>query len=227
MIAQLALARERHHRQLVEELDPGGPILEHASEPILMADELGRVTFVNRAAERLCGFSRQELVGQSLERLLTEPFASVACCSGRTHLVRRRDGSLVPAEITLSEFYTRGQRRLLFFLRDVTELLALMEERSQLQSEMAMQEAEHKREVEQAQLRAVQEERRHLSRELHDSVSQALFGIVLGTQAAINAVGERCPEALSALDYVRSLAGSRKSMPPSLFVRSRGWVGLD
>jgi signal transduction histidine kinase len=58
----------------------------------------------------------------------------------------------------------------------------------------------------QAQALAALEERQKLARELHDSVSQALYGISLGTHAARTAL-ERDPEHVAEpLDYVLSLA---------------------
>ncbi len=58
---------------------------------------------------------------------------------------------------------------------------------------------------EQVQERAAFEERQHLARELHDSVSQALYSIVLGTHAARKQLAE--PErADAALEYVQHLS---------------------
>jgi signal transduction histidine kinase len=58
----------------------------------------------------------------------------------------------------------------------------------------------------QAQEVAVLEERQRLSRELHDSVSQALYGIVLGSKTA-RAMADRDPtQIIAPLDYVVSLA---------------------
>ncbi len=59
---------------------------------------------------------------------------------------------------------------------------------------------------EQAQALAALEERQKLARELHDSVSQALYGIALGAHSARTAL-QRDPEHVSEpLDYVLSLA---------------------
>ncbi len=58
---------------------------------------------------------------------------------------------------------------------------------------------------EQVQERAAFEERQHLARELHDSVSQALYSIVLGTHAARKQLSQ--PErAGAALEYVQHLS---------------------
>jgi signal transduction histidine kinase len=64
---------------------------------------------------------------------------------------------------------------------------------------------ENARLYEQAQRAAAIEERQRLSRELHDSVSQALYGIVLGARTAF-ALLERDPQAAAdPLRYVLSL----------------------
>lgn len=53
---------------------------------------------------------------------------------------------------------------------------------------------------------AALEERRHLARELHDSVSQALFGISLGIDAAIKTADKDPSKLTEPLSYVKNLA---------------------
>ncbi len=55
-------------------------------------------------------------------------------------------------------------------------------------------------------LLAREEERRRLARELHDSVSQALYGISLGAHAARTALEREPGEVTEPLDYVLMLA---------------------
>ncbi|MPZ22233.1 MAG: hypothetical protein GEU28_01515 [Dehalococcoidia bacterium] len=66
--------------------------------------------------------------------------------------------------------------------------------------------AENARLFDESQGRAALEERQRLARELHDSVSQALYGIGLGARTA-RAILERDPvKAVEPIDYVISLA---------------------
>lgn len=59
---------------------------------------------------------------------------------------------------------------------------------------------------EQAQHLAALEERQHLARELHDSLSQTLYGISLGAHTALNFLDSQRDKVVEALDYVLSLA---------------------
>jgi PAS domain S-box-containing protein len=65
---------------------------------------------------------------------------------------------------------------------------------------------ENARLYEQAQAVAVLEERQRLARELHDSVSQALYGIGLGVHTAQLLLARDPARVLETLDYVRDLA---------------------
>ncbi|GEM85723.1 histidine kinase [Meiothermus granaticius] len=79
-------------------------------------------------------------------------------------------------------------------------------ELAQIFAQQAAAAIENAQLFEQAQGKAALEERARLARELHDSVSQALYGIVLGARAALNAA-EHNPQALrEPLDYILSLA---------------------
>jgi signal transduction histidine kinase len=57
----------------------------------------------------------------------------------------------------------------------------------------------------QAQELAILEERQRLARELHDSISQTLYGINLGVRSALEALDEDPGEAVAAMQYIVSL----------------------
>lgn len=110
-------------------------IVESAAEGIITIDEDGRIDLFNLAAERILGYSADEVIGRSVALLLPSPYyeepeetvvrflrTGLSAWSGgsRELLARRRDGSNVPIDLAVSEFF-RGDRR--FFtgiVRDVT-----------------------------------------------------------------------------------------------------------
>ena len=65
---------------------------------------------------------------------------------------------------------------------------------------------ENARLYQQGQEQAAFEERQHLARELHDSVSQALYAILLGTHTAQRKLETQPSQAKDALEYVENLA---------------------
>ncbi|MDZ7799394.1 MAG: histidine kinase [Trueperaceae bacterium] len=86
---------------------------------------------------------------------------------------------------------------------------ALSEPRSVLARAFANQAAvalENAQLYERVQQRAAVDERQHLARELHDSVSQALYAILLGTHAAQRHLPGGTEKTRDALEYVENLA---------------------
>ncbi|HYH12358.1 MAG TPA: histidine kinase, partial [Thermomicrobiales bacterium] len=92
---------------------------------------------------------------------------------------------------------------------DSSELNAYTAHDAELALAFATQAAvaiENARLYEQAQGKAALEERQRLARELHDSVSQALFGIGLGARTARTLIDQDPEKAVAPIDYVLSLA---------------------
>ena len=85
----------------------------------------------------------------------------------------------------------------------------ITESEMRLASGLAQQAAvaiENARLYERSQLAASLEERQRLARELHDSVSQALYGIALGTRTARTLIDRDPKRAIEPLEYVNTLA---------------------
>jgi len=81
--------------------------------------------------------------------------------------------------------------------------------------------AQNARLLAEAQSKAGLEERQRLARELHDSVSQALYGIALGARTA-RALAENSPDqVIEPLDYVLSLAEAGMTEMRSLIFELR------
>ena len=69
--------------------------------------------------------------------------------------------------------------------------------------------------------KAALEERQRLARELHDSVSQALYGIALGTRSARSQLGRNPERVAERLDYVMNMAEAAISEMRSLIFELR------
>ena len=80
---------------------------------------------------------------------------------------------------------------------------------------------ENARLYEQAQDKAALEERQRLARELHDSVSQALYGIALGTRTARTLLDRNPAQASEPLDYVLSLTDTAMEEMRALILELR------
>jgi PAS domain S-box-containing protein len=110
--AEAALRESEEHFRRAVEAAPSG---------MVMTDADGRITMVNAHAERLFGYSRGEMVGQSIERLVPERFrrshpafrsdyagkpTARAMGAGRDLFALRKDGAEIAVEIGLSPIVT-------------------------------------------------------------------------------------------------------------------------
>jgi PAS domain S-box-containing protein len=121
--------------------DPGQaalfrPAVESAPVGVLMVDGNGDIVLLNRELERMLGYAREELLGQSVERLIPErsrarhagflaafsaqPSTRVLG-SGRHLSAVRKDGTEIPVEIGLNPFGTDAGTYVIAFIADISE----------------------------------------------------------------------------------------------------------
>jgi PAS domain S-box-containing protein len=128
-------------------------LLESAPDAIIIVDAAGLMVLVNTQAERLFGYGREELLGQQIEMLLPERFRdkhvadrSAYTAKPRTRpmgtgtglLGRRKDGTEVTLEISLSPLGTERGLLVTSVIRDITErrkLEQLQRDREMLRTE--------------------------------------------------------------------------------------------
>lgn len=110
--------------------------VEAAPNAMIMVDQRGCMTLVNSQTEKLFGYARDELIGQSIDMLVPDRFraghagqrqAFVAHArarpmgAGRDLYGRRRDGSEFPVEIGLNPLRTSEGMFVLSAIADITE----------------------------------------------------------------------------------------------------------
>ena len=132
-------------------------LLESAPDAIVMVDTNGRMQLVNAQAEKLFGYTREELVGQPVEMLMParshrshvqhregyskSPHAR-AMGVGLELYGLRKDGSEFPVEISLSPLSTSDGTVVLSSIRDVTERHRAEERIQRLNAELERKVAE-------------------------------------------------------------------------------------
>lgn len=148
---------------------------------------------VRRAVEASLGSGEHHL-----EYRIVVPDGSVRWLESHGRVIREADGKII------------GMRGV---CQDITGRKQAEAERIRLQE----------RERSGSEARAALEERQRLARELHDSVSQALYGIALGTQTALGALGEAADygEAERAMSYTHRLAEAAMSEMRALILELR------
>lgn len=155
-------------------------VAETAADAIITIDEDGLVVFANRAAERIFGYTPEELRGRPLTVLMPEPLRTRHrqafdryLATGTRHMAwqqlrltgRHRSGRAIPLELAFWEYTQQGRRYFGGLIRDISDQLQIAELRARfLEHVMSAQE----------------EERRRLARELHDDTGQALMSLLVG-----------------------------------------------
>lgn len=111
-------------------------IADTASDAIITIDEESTMLFVNRAAEKIFGYSRAELLGQSLTMLMPDYLKHVHrtalqhyVATGQRHISweavelpgLHQSGREIPLELSFGEFTENGRRFFTGIARDITE----------------------------------------------------------------------------------------------------------
>ena len=166
-------------------------LFQNASDAILVHDLEGKITEVNRACERLLGYPEGELLGRRASEFLRESALALArdvrsrLLDGKMVQQRyeqsldRGDGTEAIVEVA-TRLITTNSKPVGFqtIARDVTE-----------QRKMRDNLRYYLRQV----LIAQEDERKRISRELHDDTGQSLLLLIHGLDALVSGPGPKLP----------------------------------
>lgn len=171
-------------------------IVEGSSDAIISSDFSGRIVSWNPAAEFIFGYTAQEMIGQTTERLTPENLKPESV--GLKALVRKgqrveyfetvrlsRSGELIEVGLSIFPLYDGAGEvcGTSAIVRDIREIKKNERRLSQLSGRL---------------LRLQDEERRRLARELHDSTTQSLAALNMKL-SALNATAQLHPQKREAL----------------------------
>jgi PAS domain S-box-containing protein len=167
----------------------------------------GTLLDVNEAFTVMLGYARSEVVGRSWAELsplmtgsedieVTEQLRERGQAADYEISLTTRQGAVATLLLSLVQMTVGEQPCFLAIAHDITKRRRFEEALRQTQVELARVDQE----------RARMEERQRLARELHDSVSQAFYGISLGAHTALTHMDTDRDRVFEALHYVISLA---------------------
>jgi PAS domain S-box-containing protein len=194
-------------------------MLQAALDCIVTMDDRGRVVEFNPAAEATFGYRSEEAVGREMAELIVPPALRERHREGLARYLRdghprmldqrievdamRRDGSLVPVELTITRIEVPGPPIFTAYIRDITE-------RHRAETELR---ASRARIVE-----AGYEARRRIERDLHDGAQQQLVAVTMtlrmvrarieqgNAEGALEMLAEASEDLSTAISELRELA---------------------
>ncbi len=113
-VEQRTAALDEKQRHFVE-------LFEFAPDALVMTDADGHILQVNRQAEVIFGWSRDELGGRPVDLLLPVPTNAAPIGVRAEPRGRRKDGSLFPIDVSLSPFQRGEAHVMVAAVRDTTE----------------------------------------------------------------------------------------------------------
>lgn len=176
-------------------------LMGSAIDAIVTADSSGRICDWNPGGEHIFGYTRSEVVGQSMnvlfpercEERFRESLERVGT-TGKAQILgqslkmygRHKDGGSFPIELSLSRWNTDGEPYYTAIIRDITDRRTAQQELRGLNERL--------RSLAVRQQETREEERKRIARELHDVLGQALTTLRMDTTWITKNLKETTPD---------------------------------
>lgn len=130
---------------LIDATNYAKTVVDTAAEAIITIDSQGRIESFNRSAEKIFGYSRDEVKTENVQILMPEPYHSEHDAYlgqyletgerriigiGREVSARRKDGVVFPIHLSVSDFVAKDERKFVGLIRDLTTQRAAEQEAS-------------------------------------------------------------------------------------------------
>ena len=161
-------------------------LFENATEGIVLSGRDGKIVLINPAAERMFGYTGKEVYGEPIEILIPDQYRTqhVALREGfyknpsnramghnRDLYGKRKDGSGIPVEVSLSHYKKDGELFVIAFIVDIT--LRKEIERSMLQQQSQLEKVSDEIRKLNADLEVKVEERTMILKEALEKLEQS------------------------------------------------------
>jgi PAS domain S-box-containing protein len=125
-------------------------LFENATEGIILTNGEGKIILVNPAAQKMFGYTEEELTGNLIEILIPEKFkqhhhhlregfyhhpSNRSMGQNRDLNARKKDGTDMPVEVSLSHYQREGELFVIAFVIDITR-------RKEIENDMLQQKTE-------------------------------------------------------------------------------------
>jgi PAS domain S-box-containing protein len=158
-----------------------------AADPVIIEDLSGTVVEMNREAEAVYGWGREELIGKSVDKLFLPERHQIAshlreqCCAGqeiRNHesIRKAKSGRIIPSLLTAFPL-TDESGKVAFVATICKDISARKEMEARLNETQR-----HLKALSRKSLEALEADRRSVARELHDSIGGSLAAIKFGLE---------------------------------------------
>jgi two-component system CheB/CheR fusion protein len=209
--------RQRTEQALRDNQERLQAILDAAVDAIVTIDDHGVIRSVNAATERMFGYAAGEMIGRNVKVLMPPPYNDQHDGyleryrqTGEKHIIgigrevqgRRKDGSLFPVDLAVSEMSGPGRRLFTGILRDLSV----------------------RKDLERAVLEVATLEQQRIGQELHDTSAQELTALALLADSLLPALAEQSPVEAS---IVNKMAEGLKRVLGQIRSISRGLIRVE